>query len=206
MRKALSAASVAVISLLAACCALPTACVSVPKPEPKVSFSVKSLKDYADGGYHVQVLFQNHSGYPCLIQEIDFHDGHHLVEVFKVAPGHSTQDNHGFPTDQNRTMFVYPGDVQAVDWSLSGTFAQLPSNQRGTVSTNILTDWPDFNASYTRGHWRVSPLLGRLEWVRPRKTTGVVTESCPEEGFYWTIRVSSGIVSVEQHGSADPRR
>lgn len=135
--------------------------------------------------YDIYVKFYEWTNYDCVIQEIFLPDGSRLVEVFRTPNGRfcrNQRDHHSSHWDSTptrpyvRRMFVYPGNVEGVDWTPRG-FAQLPQNLDGTIKTSI---GKGFNKKYQKKH----------------ETKGRITASDRTMGFWWTIEFNKGKVRV----------
>lgn len=130
----------------------------------------------------VELVFENHSEYTHIVQEIDLGNGVHLVESFRMEDGHRTTDRASWSSIKEfRTMKVYCANVTGADeW---GGFAHLPENMDGSVVTNI---GPNFNRVYQRNH----------------ETKGRITKKSSNY-FIWTLSSDGLNLSVRTEGIND---
>jgi hypothetical protein len=130
-------------------------------------------------------FYEWEADYDCLVQEIFLPGGTMLVEVFMMENGQQLScryDHHSASTDNDfygvhhRRMFVYPANVEGVDWDYN--FGHLPENMDGSVKTNISAT---FNERYQKKH----------------KTQGKVVSDRRDIGFWWSIEWKNGNVTVQ---------
>ena len=174
--------------------------VAVQPAAPVAECKVGILVDHGQfkgDGFYWQVWFTNHSDMPHLVQEVYLGGGEWLVEVFEVGKGCAVRDHHtATDSPHGRLMFVYPAEVEGVDWS--NGFAHLPENLDGSVKTSV---GQMFNASYQLyGKW----VDGVYIPDEPRRVKhvarGRVVREERKSGIHWTLSISSGRMTVSIGG------
>lgn len=172
------------------CCSVPR--VPVPLPDQGAIVQVELLSTEASfTDFEVRVNFYEwEEDYEFLVQEVYLPGGQTLVEVFRMYNGQNLScryDRHTVSFDNDffgvytRRMFVYPANVEGVDWEKD--FGHLPENMDGSIETTVKEK---FNESYQKNH----------------ATQGRVVEDKRDEGFWWSIEWKNGKVSVripEEH-------
>lgn len=137
-------------------------------------------------GFMVQVRFSENTRWKGVIQECYLENGETLVEYFLLKGGVMPPfscDCHAGPVlgqKVSRKMFVYPADVEDVDW-FSECFAQLPCNKDKSVFTTITQHPRYFNPGYQL----------------TRKTQGRVVSDAKHLGVWWSIYTDGRSVHVK---------
>ena len=172
-------------TVLVGCCFAPMAPIEQPDESPSVQMAVESsTADFTE--FSVKLKFYEWLGdFDCLVQEVFLPGGKVLVEVFMMENGqflrcridhHRAEYEAPFHGVYVRRMFLYPANVEGVDWSRN--FAHLPENKDGSVVTSIGST---FNEDYQKEH----------------KTIGRVVDEDRSKGFWWGIEWTAGKVTVD---------
>lgn len=130
--------------------------------------------------YIIKLEFLEWTKFEGVAQEIQLSDNVWLVEYFKTPngriPAFFYDVHHSNIIYEKRKMFVYPANVEGVDYSFN-YFAHLPQNLTGSVKTNI---GPNFNKRYQDGH----------------QTRGKIVSEDRAKGFYWEFEYNSGTLTI----------
>jgi len=177
--------STAAAMVVVGCCSLPRP----PVPFPNIGASVQIKLNDTEAtltDFDVSINFYEwEEDYEFLVQEIFLPNGTTLVEVFRMENGqqltcrydhHSVEFENAFFGVYNRRMFLYPANVEGVDWEKN--FGHLPENRDGSVKTTIKEN---FNKDYQKKH----------------ETQGRIIDDKHDEGFWWSIEWKNGKVSVQ---------
>lgn len=167
------------------CCYMPRMPLDRPEEGANVQMSVDKIES-SFSSFNIQVQFYEwEDDWDFLVQEVFLPGGTTLVEVFRMENGQFLScryDHHHVKYDvdffgvYHRRMFVYPAEVEGVDWDKD--FAHLPENRDGTVKTTVGSN---FNEKYQKNH----------------VTKGRVIADRRDQGFWWSIEWKNGEVVVQ---------